>query len=709
MSRTRRPVPGTRAALRAALYLTAAALAAAGCSRDAGPAELGEIATVASPAGPGSGQPNLAVGPDGRVHLSWLEPVDDSQRALRASLLEEGGASPPRTVVQRANFFVNWADFPSLAALPGGRLAAHWLERTGSGTYAYGVRISLSDDDGASWSAPITPHRDDSDTEHGFVSLYAEGEVLNAVWLDGRNFDGHEAGHGHGHDAGPGPEMMLLHTTVAPDGTLGAEQRLDARVCDCCQTGVALAADGPVVVYRDRSAEEIRDIYAVRREGGAWSAPRPVHADGWRIEGCPVNGPAIAAEGREVAVAWFTGAQDTARVRLAFSGRRRRQLRRAGPRRRRRPASGAWTCCCSATAPRWSAGWSARAPAEVRVRTVSATAVSARRGPSPSPTPPGRAVSRAWYAPATGSGSPGRCRARGRRTSPPRRWCDAEPGPFRLACRAALVAALLAPPPRRQPRRRSRTPARRPPSPPRGGVLSRRGPAPAVSCVIVGGARGRGVVPPRRGGAALWSARSCSTTRCARASPRPTPTTRHPRPRRELLRQRTLRRARRRRRLRRLAAGRARDGARTRRPRACRARLGGRGERRGQGPVGRARPRLEARQRRVPAVLARQRLAVLPLGPRGHAFALAAAALGRGRRPWATALGYGAAGVVGWSRIHEDRHWASDVVGGAIGGAVVSRLDRALAAAAPRAGRRLPRARRLLVAPGRLGVILAGA
>jgi hypothetical protein len=319
MSRTRRPVPGTRATLRAALYLTAAALAAAGCSRDAGPAELGEIATVASPAGPGSGQPNLAVGPDGRVHLSWLEPIDDSQRALRASLLEEGGASPPRTVVQRANFFVNWADFPSLAALPGGRLAAHWLERTGSGTYAYGVRISLSDDDGASWSAPITPHRDDSDTEHGFVSLYAEGEVLNAVWLDGRNFDGHEAGHGHGHDAGPGPEMMLLHTTVAPDGTLGAEQRLDARVCDCCQTGVALAADGPIVVYRDRSAEEIRDIYAVRREGGAWSAPRPVHADGWRIEGCPVNGPAIASEGREVAVAWFTGAQDTARVRLAFS------------------------------------------------------------------------------------------------------------------------------------------------------------------------------------------------------------------------------------------------------------------------------------------------------------------------------------------------------------------------------------------------------
>jgi hypothetical protein len=73
------------------------------------------------------------------------------------------------------------------------------------------------------------------------------------------------------------------------------------------------------VAYRDRSETELRDIRVLRRVNGAWSAPVPVHADGWQIEGCPVNGPAIAAQGNQVAVAWFTGAQSRERVSVAFS------------------------------------------------------------------------------------------------------------------------------------------------------------------------------------------------------------------------------------------------------------------------------------------------------------------------------------------------------------------------------------------------------
>ena len=68
-----------------------------------------------------------------------------------------------------------------------------------------------------------------------------------------------------------------------------------------------MTAEGPVVVYRDRSEaeKEIRDISIVRLKGKKWSAPRPVFQDGWRLNGCPVNGPAVAAAGRRVAVAWF--------------------------------------------------------------------------------------------------------------------------------------------------------------------------------------------------------------------------------------------------------------------------------------------------------------------------------------------------------------------------------------------------------------------
>ncbi|MBP7548757.1 MAG: hypothetical protein KA761_00605, partial [Gemmatimonadaceae bacterium] len=74
-----------------------------------------------------------------------------------------------------------------------------------------------------------------------------------------------------------------------------------------------------VVVYRDRSDDEMRDMAVTRLVDGAWTAPATLHADGWKIDYCPVNGPAAGAVGDTVAVAWFTGAQDTSRVRVAFS------------------------------------------------------------------------------------------------------------------------------------------------------------------------------------------------------------------------------------------------------------------------------------------------------------------------------------------------------------------------------------------------------
>lgn len=270
----------------------------------------GAVTPLTSPTGPGAGEPFLALSPDGRVHLSWLEPVD-SAHALRFATLDGTRWSPVRTIRTGSDFFVNWADFPSIKVLDDGRLAAHWLQRTGPGTYAYGVRVSQSTDDGATWSEPLIPHRDSSDTEHGFVTLWREGAGMGAVWLDGRKYN--KEGHS------PTNEMMVVTTTISADGQLGAETRLDERACDCCQTAVAITSSGPVVAYRDRSPDEIRDIYVVRRVDNRWTTPVPVHADGWKIAACPVNGPAIAAADNHVALAWFTAAEDSGRVNVAFS------------------------------------------------------------------------------------------------------------------------------------------------------------------------------------------------------------------------------------------------------------------------------------------------------------------------------------------------------------------------------------------------------
>ena len=73
------------------------------------------------------------------------------------------------------------------------------------------------------------------------------------------------------------------------------------------------------MVYRDRSDQEIRDIYITRYVKGAWTEPMPIHNDGWEIAGCPVNGPAIAARGEQVAVSWFTAKDDAPLVQLVVS------------------------------------------------------------------------------------------------------------------------------------------------------------------------------------------------------------------------------------------------------------------------------------------------------------------------------------------------------------------------------------------------------
>lgn len=310
-------------ALRYSSAVCAAAVALAACGErpDAGgsggsPASTGSIAIteLALTAAPGSGEPNLTVGPDGRAYLSWVEPAADSAHALRFAVLEGGRWSAPRTIASGRDWFVNWADFPSLAVLPGNRMAAQWLQRSGESKYAYDVRVAVSADGGATWTPGVTPHTDGTQTEHGFVSMWpARGDSVALVWLDGRKYRPSADEHA------PGNEMTLRYTTVGGDGRAAPDLEMDGRVCDCCQTGMAMTGRGPLVVYRDRSPAEVRDIYVTRLVDGAWTPGRPVHADGWVMESCPVNGPQADAEGDRVAVAWYTGADSTLQVKVAFS------------------------------------------------------------------------------------------------------------------------------------------------------------------------------------------------------------------------------------------------------------------------------------------------------------------------------------------------------------------------------------------------------
>ena len=270
------------------------------------------VTTVSSPAAPNSGQPQLSALGD-RVVLSWVERSGDTA-TLRFAERTDAGWTAARTVASGADWFVNWADVPSIIPLQHESMAAHWLQKSAVSTYAYDVRVSFSRDRGRTWSPSVTPHHDGTQTEHGFASLFPmAGQGLGLVWLDGRQMK--EGAH-DGMSAG---NMSLRGAMFAPDGTQASEVLIDDRVCECCPSAAAITADGPIVAYRNRTTDEIRDIYVSRLVGGAWSAPRAVHNDNWRIAACPVNGPALSARGHDVAIAWFTAVGDQGHVYAAFS------------------------------------------------------------------------------------------------------------------------------------------------------------------------------------------------------------------------------------------------------------------------------------------------------------------------------------------------------------------------------------------------------
>ncbi len=236
--------------------------------------------------------------------MSWME-RGERGGTLKTARLADGKIDQPRTVVTDSRMFVNWADLPAVTHVADGHFLAHWLRYSADKTYSYDVVVSQTFDDGESWSTPIVIHDDGTPTEHGFVSMYRDVSGVGLIWLDGRNT--------------PDGPMTLRSAVIDVNGTVRKEQQLDADVCDCCQTDVAMTSNGPLAVYRDRTRDEIRDIHVARHDGRRWLPGRRLYADNWHIPGCPVNGPSIVAGGDVVAIAWFSAADDRPIVRVVVS------------------------------------------------------------------------------------------------------------------------------------------------------------------------------------------------------------------------------------------------------------------------------------------------------------------------------------------------------------------------------------------------------
>ena len=252
------------------------------------------------------------VAQNGALTLSWITSVRGKEATLLYSQLKEGVWATPKTVATGNDWFVNWADFPA-NAVNGDLILTNYLKKSANGTYTYDVVMNLQKTSGEIIKKDFLLNTDGVNAEHGFVSMIPNttGGFL-VTWLDGR-YTVDEPMEGH-HKA-----MTIRVAEIDADGTIFNEHELDGKTCDCCQTAITMSQQGPIIVYRDRSNEEIRDIYITRKIDSVWTKPVPVFKDNWHISGCPVNGPKIISKKANVAVAWFTAADNNPTVKLAVS------------------------------------------------------------------------------------------------------------------------------------------------------------------------------------------------------------------------------------------------------------------------------------------------------------------------------------------------------------------------------------------------------
>ena len=271
------------------------------------------VVPIKNPTFGNSALPRL-FGNEKQLFMSWIEKQDSISLLYYASL-KDGKWTKPFEVNSGKDWFINWADFPAIAE-NNGNILISYLQKSANGKYTYDAKINLFSAETQTWKKDIILHNDGTESEHGFVSVVPKGNSsFYAIWLDGRNTTANAEGHDH-HGSGA---MSLRGRLIHADGSMQPSVELDNSVCDCCQTAITAINGNPLLVYRDRTGSEIRDIARIGLFEDSFSQSEIIFSDNWKIPGCPVNGPSIASFKGSAVVAWFTAVDDNPKVQLSFS------------------------------------------------------------------------------------------------------------------------------------------------------------------------------------------------------------------------------------------------------------------------------------------------------------------------------------------------------------------------------------------------------
>jgi len=254
--------------------ITAISLTLLALSCESQPGTGTDLRKIKNPAGVGARLPRLSAFPGGGVLMSWVEPHTDGH-VLKFAMRQDDHWIGQGEVARGADWFINWADFPSVVALDESFWAAHWLvKHPCGGSYEYDIALSLSTDTGTTWSAPQPPHRDGVAAEHGFARIFPVNGEAGIIWLDGREYAKENE---HKADPDESGLFMLRYTQIRWNGTM--EPGPAGRGLRTVATGVTAAEDWGHAVLSDGgqyfgTPVEIDGNEPIGRVGGTWGQNR---------------------------------------------------------------------------------------------------------------------------------------------------------------------------------------------------------------------------------------------------------------------------------------------------------------------------------------------------------------------------------------------------------------------------------------------------
>jgi hypothetical protein len=234
---------------------------------------------------------------------SFDSPVQINKEPGEARL---GGELPPRV---------------ALTATPTSRLpeiVVLWTARGDTTT----LKLARSRDGGRTFGSPELLHSSPAAGDRGWPALALDPRGgAHAIWLDHRGLastsgtekKGHAAHAGSAHDGVAMAQKSGLYYSAGA-GPAARERELAKGVCYCCKTALVARSDGVLFAsWRHVYPGNLRDIaLSVSRDRGrSFSPPVRVSEDGWAINGCPDDGPAMAADASGVVhIVWPTVISD---------------------------------------------------------------------------------------------------------------------------------------------------------------------------------------------------------------------------------------------------------------------------------------------------------------------------------------------------------------------------------------------------------------